>query len=145
MNQDGPPVGVLSEGCILDNRQRHRLSVQIKIQGSNASMPVQRSQRADGECHRLGGMGQAGGTPFHELDCPGRHNTACRIQQNVPSGRPAHVGFSSGGFAPLPFFLVSIGTVSGSKMGNGGFLFLPKGQRKVLRAGSGRVSVSGLV
>jgi hypothetical protein len=50
------------------------------IQLTNAGMPVQRAQRTDSECHRLGRMGQAGGTSFDQLDRTRSHDVACRIQ-----------------------------------------------------------------
>ena len=117
--QNSVAFWVLIKDRIFDDRQRDRLAIQIKVQSSNAGMPVQRTQCADGQCHRLGRMGQTGGTAFDKLDRPGRHDFACRIQQIVPAGRPAQVGFSSGGFEPLPFFRVSKGASSGSNGGMG--------------------------
>jgi hypothetical protein len=67
---------ILFEGCILDDRQSDGLPVQIQIDGVYAGVSVQRSERADGERHRLGGMGQAGDAPFDDLNCPGRNNSS---------------------------------------------------------------------
>jgi hypothetical protein len=87
--QNSIAIRIMFEGCIFDDRERDGFSVQVQVESPNASMPIQRSKRADGERHRFGWQGQAGGAPFHQLDRPGRHDLACRIQQDVPAGRPA--------------------------------------------------------
>jgi hypothetical protein len=53
--KDGVPLGILFEGHAFNERQGQRLSIQVKVQGVYAGMPVQRAQCADGQRHRLGG------------------------------------------------------------------------------------------
>lgn len=68
---------ILFKRCILNDRQGDRLPIQIQVEGVYAGMSVQRSKRADSECQRLSRMGQAGGAPFGNLNCPGRYNSSC--------------------------------------------------------------------
>ena len=67
-------LGILFEGRTFDDRQGQRLAIQVKVQSVYAGMPVQRTQCADGERHRLGGMGRAGGAALCQLDRPRRHD-----------------------------------------------------------------------
>ena len=59
--EDGVSLGVLFEGRAFDDRQGQRLTIQVKVQRVYAGMPVQRAQCADGQRHRLGRLGRAGG------------------------------------------------------------------------------------
>ena len=72
--EDGVSLGILFEGRAFDDRQGERLSIQVKVQSVYAGMPVQRAQRADGQRHRLGGMGRAGGAAPGQLDRPRRYD-----------------------------------------------------------------------
>ncbi|GAB1472476.1 hypothetical protein MASR2M66_33540 [Chloroflexota bacterium] len=80
---------ILFEGCILDNRQSNRFAVQIQIECVYAGMSVQCAQGTDGERQRLSRMGQAGGAPFDDLNCPRRDNALRCIQEVGPFDKPA--------------------------------------------------------
>jgi len=66
---------ILCEGCILDDRQSDRLAVQIQIECVYAGVSVQCAQGTYGERQRLSRVGQAGGAPFENLNCPRRNNS----------------------------------------------------------------------
>jgi len=80
---------ILCESCILDDREGNRLAVQIQIESVYAGMSVQCAQGTYGERQRLSGMGQAGGAPFDNLNCPVRDNALRCIQEVGPFDKPA--------------------------------------------------------
>lgn len=128
--EDGVSLGILFEGRAFDDCQGQGLSIQVKVQRVYAGMPVQRTQCADGQRHRLSWLGRAGGAATGQLDRPRRDKTPRQIQQALRFDRPAQVGFSSGGLAPFPFMRVSTGTVSVSRAEAGDFPLRRNGQNE---------------